>query len=161
MNQQLLGVGVSIMLCCEFGLAATDKLSPTDEAAAFRSAGYKLEGRQWRRCDDPGTPSYAPGSIQAVRDLNHDGRLEVMLSEGSAYCYGNTGTRFNVLSKQANGGWKLMIDATGMPRFLGTKGVGGWPDIEIGGPGFCFAVVRWNGHKYTLQRREYEGKPCR
>lgn len=32
----------------------------------------------------------------------------------------------------------------------------GWPDISVGGPGFCFPVGRWNGKKYKLHRFEYE-----
>ena len=36
----------------------------------------------------------------------------------------------------------------------------GWPDIQVGGPGFCFPVLRWNGKEYILNRHEYEGKPC-
>ncbi len=36
----------------------------------------------------------------------------------------------------------------------------GWPDIENGGPGFCFAVYRWNGQKYDVNRYEYNGKAC-
>ena len=54
-----------------------------------------------------------------------------------------------------------MHDETAMPDFLATKGVGGWPDIEMGGPGFCFPVWRWNGKAYALNRFEYEGKPCK
>ena len=48
-----------------------------------------------------------------------------------------------------------------MPEFLATKGVGGWPDLSLGGPGFCFAVMRWNGRAYVFNRNEYEGKRCR
>jgi hypothetical protein len=54
-----------------------------------------------------------------------------------------------------------MHDETAMPNFLATKGVGGWPDIEMGGPGFCFPVWRWNGKAYALNRFEYEGKRCK
>ena len=72
-----------------------------------------------------------------------------------------TGTHFWLVSKQANGSWKLMHDETAMPNFLATKGVGGWPDIEMGGPGFCFPVWRWNGKAYALNRFEYEGKRCK
>ena len=38
---------------------------------------------------------------------------------------------------------------------------GGWPDIQMGGPGFCFPVWRWNGSAYALNRFEYEGKRCK
>jgi hypothetical protein len=48
-----------------------------------------------------------------------------------------------------------------VPRFLATRGKDGWPDLEVGGPGFCFPVQRWNGRAYAQHRMEYEGKPCR
>jgi hypothetical protein len=48
-----------------------------------------------------------------------------------------------------------------MAEFLKTRGADNWPDISVGGPGFCFPVVRWNGKEYKLQRFEYEGKRCK
>jgi len=86
--------------------------------------------------------------------------VEAVVNEGGAICYGMTGTHFWLLSKQMNGTWKLVHDETAMPEFLTTKGVGGWPDIQMGGPGFCFPIWRWNGRQYTLNRFEYEGKRC-
>jgi len=72
-----------------------------------------------------------------------------------------TGTHFWLLSKQASGAWKLVFSETAMPDFLASKGAGGWPDIQLGGPGFCFPVWRWNGRDYALNRFEYEGKSCK
>jgi hypothetical protein len=105
--------------------------------------------------------SYSPGAIEAYKDLNSDGRPEAVVTEGSAICYGNTGTHFWLLSKQANGSWKRIVDETAMPEFTSTKGAGGWPDISLGGPGFCFPVLRWNGRAYINHRFEYAGKPCK
>jgi len=45
-------------------------------------------------------------------------------------------------------------------EFLKTRGVNNMPDMSIGGPGFCFLVVRWNGKAYVKNRFEYEGKRC-
>ena len=160
MKPTLLLAGAPLILFCASVLGAPAKLSPADEAAAFRAAGYKLKGKQWRACDDP-TPSYTPGAVAEVRDLNGDGLPEVVLTEGSSYCYGNTGAAYSLVGKQADGSWKRIAQGTGILTFLSTKGVGGWPDIEIGGPGFCFPVERWNGRNYALQRHHYEGKPCR
>ena len=138
------------------------KPSPADKTAIFKAAGFKRTGGQWKSdCGDPGTMSYAPGTIEVFRDINGDGRPEAVVTEGGDYCYGNTGTGFWLLSKQASGAWKLMAKETGMADFLMTKGAGGWPDISVGGPSFCFPVLRWNGSAYTLNRREYEGKRCR
>ncbi|AEG50778.1 hypothetical protein Sphch_3163 [Sphingobium chlorophenolicum L-1] len=140
---------------------AQSNLSPADRAAAFRAGGFKPVGKQWRACGDPGTPSYSPGNMETVRDLNGDGRPEAVITEGSTYCFGMTGTGYTIVSKQTDATWKLITASQGIPNFLTTKGANGWPDIEIGGPGFCFPVERWNGKAYVLNRHQYEGKPCR
>lgn len=149
-----------VLLACASAAVAQTSLSRADEAAAFKAAGYTLQGKQWRGCDDP-SPSYTPGAIQEVRDLNGDGLPEAVITEGSGYCYGNTGAGYNIVSKQANGSWKSVSNGPGMVTILTTKGANGWPDLEVGGPGFCFPVMRWNGRVYALQRHQYEGKPCR
>ncbi len=159
MKPNLLVASALATLFCASALASPAKLSPADEAAAFKGAGFTLKGKQWRACDDP-TASYTPGAIQEVRDLNGDGYVEAVLTEGGTFCYGNTGAGYSLVSKQADGSWKLLSAGPGILSVLATKGVDGWPDIEIGGPGFCFPVERWNGRKYVLQRHQYEGKRC-
>ncbi|MGZ8288967.1 MAG: hypothetical protein ACXW2U_13535 [Telluria sp.] len=139
---------------------APASLAPAEEAAAFKAAGFTLKGKQWRNCDDP-TPTYSPGDIAEVRDLNGDGRPDAVITEGGTYCFGHAGAGFTVVSKQANGSWKKLAGGTGIATFLPTKGKDGWPDIEVGGPGFCFPVERWNGRAYAFHRHQYEGKPCR
>jgi len=160
MKLRLLLASLPLLLFYASAPAAPEKLSPADEAAAFRAAGFKLKGKQWRACVDDPSPN-TRGEIGEVRDLNGDGQPEALLTEGGSYCYGNQVGGYWLVSKQANGSWKLITSGTGIPIFLATKGAGGWPDIEIGGPGFCFPVERWNGKKYVLQRHQYEGKPCR
>jgi hypothetical protein len=54
-----------------------------------------------------------------------------------------------------------MTSSPGIPEFLKTKGVDGWPDVLVGGPGFCFPAERWNGKEYKLHRWEYDGKVCK
>lgn len=134
-----------------------------EQAAIFRAAGFAKRGTAWKsaNCDGAESESYSPGSIETYRDLNGDGRPEAVVIEGGAICYGMTGQHFWLLSKQANGSWKLMTEETAMPDFLATKGAGGWPDIQLGGPGFCFPVWRWNGRAYAPNRFEYEGKSCK
>lgn len=137
------------------------KLSAADEAAVFKAAGFRKRGGKWRSdCDDT-TATYMPGTIEQVADLNGDGRPDVVLTEGGTFCYGNTGSGYWLLSQRADGGWTLMDHNTGIPEFLATRGADGWPDLSVGGPGFCFPVQRWNGREYKLQRWQYEGKPCK
>lgn len=158
---RVLCLGVVLAFSASTALAADMKLSPADTAAAFKAAGFAKKGNRWESCGDPGTAAYTPGTIDLVRDLNGDGQPEAVISEGSSFCFGNTGTGYAIVSKQAAGGWKLITGGPGIPNLLTTKGAGGWPDIEIGGPGFCFPIERWNGKEYRLHRHQYEGKACR
>jgi hypothetical protein len=136
------------------------QLSAADEAAAFRAAGFTLYGRQWSACGDPGTAGYTPGAIEQVADLNGDGRPEAVLSEGSSYCFGAHGTGYSLVSKRGDGKWALIDEGQGIPSFLTTRGAANWPDMQVGGPGFCFPVMRWDGREYVPNRFEYEGKRC-
>jgi len=151
------------MLVSSIALAFAAVPAPADRAAIFKAAGFVQRDGVWksRNCEGAESESYSPGSIETYRDMNGDGRPEAVVVESGAVCYGMTGMHFWLLSKQANGSWKPIHDETAMPEFLTTKGVGGWPDISLGGPGFCFPVWRWNGKAYALNRFEYEGKRCR
>ena len=144
------------------GKTAGTSLPAADATAAFKAAGFSKRGNAWRStCEDPGTTSYSPGVIDTVTDLNGDGLPEAVIIEGGTFCYGNTGQGYWVVSKSASGGWRLITNGTGIPEFLKTKGADGWPDMSVGGPGFCFPVERWNGREYKIQRWEYEGKSCK
>ena len=46
----------------------------------------------------------------------------------------------------------MLLDDVGMPVVLPARKAG-WPDIEVGGPGFGkFPVYRWNGKAYALRK---------
>lgn len=141
--------------------AAQVTLSPADQAAAFKAAGFSKHGSQWQACGDPGSAGYTPGRIETARDLNGDGRPEAVITEGSIACFGGDEMGYTLVSKQADHSWKPITAGAGILTILATRGVGGWPDLEIGGQGFCFPVQRWNGKAYVFQRHQYEGKPCR
>lgn len=158
----------SLFLMLTMAQAAGDSadvaLSDADKAAVFKAAGAVQRKGIWVICEPPadsGAPASSGAVIDMVRDLNGDGRPEAVVSDGGTYCYGHAGTGFQLLSKQANGSWKVITGNNGMPEFLKTKGKDGWPDLSVGGPGFCFPVERWNGKAYELNRFEYEGKRCK
>lgn len=133
-------------------------LSSPDQAAAFTAAGAAQTKGMWTMCaDDPNTTG---ARIETVSDLNGDGQPDAVIAEDGTFCYGFAGIGFAIVSKQASGQWRLMSQGAGIPTFLGTVGAQGWPDLQIGGPGFCFPVERWDGKQYTLNRHEYEGKAC-
>lgn len=118
----------------------------------FKAAGFAKTKSGWEaNCDI--------GEITTYKDLNGDGLKDAIISDHSTMCYGNTGVGYYIVAQQ-KGTWKLLFENMGIPTFMKNKGTDGWPDIENGGPGFCFAVYRWNGQKYEVNRYEYNGKTC-
>ena len=169
MIRTMLGAGLILAAhtgCTQEGAQAqpaadAQNLSASDRDAAFKAAGFTRTGSEWHYCDDPGTASYTPGEIEQSGDYNGDGRPDAVIVEGSAYCHGAAGTGYSLVSRQADGSWKLMTENTGVLTFLEARGADGWPDISVGGPGFCFPVERWDGRDYKLRTFEYEGQLCR
>ena len=130
------------------------------DAEILAAAGFTLSEGVWGKCGDPGTASYEGGAVLRQGDFNGDGRTDAIVTEGGTYCFGMTGTGYTLVSRQADGSWTIMDERQGIARLLDSKGADGWPDIEVGGPGFCFPVLRWNGTEYAVDRMEYEGQPC-
>ncbi len=125
------------------------ELSPEQRATLFAAAGFtRADNGDFIRCaEEPVTASYQPGRIE-LADLNDDGRPEAWVTESSVYCYGHTAEYFVLLTEAASG-WRLLIEEVGIPVVLDTRQQG-WPDIEVGGPGFAkFPVYRWNGKAYV------------
>ena len=140
-------------------LMAAVTVPAVEQTAIFKAAGATRRGAIWMMCAEE--PRAEGARIDLYRDLNGDGRPEAIVSESGTFCYGATEAGSAVLSKQPDGSWRKLTSGSGIAKPLRTKGAGGYPDLSIGGPGFCFPVVRWNGREYANQRFEYEGKPCR
>ena len=134
-------------------------LPAAEQAAILKAAGASQTGGKWLICAED--PQSSGAMIDQARDLNGDGRPEALVVEDGLFCNGSSGMRFSLVSKQANGQWRELFASSGVAEILATKGAGGWPDVSVGGPGFCFPVFRWNGTAYARHRLEYEGKPCR
>lgn len=148
--------------------AQTSPANESNEAASsvtgddlFKAAGFEFSEGAWRKCGDPGTMSYMPGAIMERGDFNGDGLVDAFVTEGGTYCFGMTGYGYTLVSQRQDGTWRILDERIGIPRLLETNGQEGWPDIEVGGPGFCFPVIRWNGKEFAVDRTEYEGAPCR
>lgn len=140
------------------GRPAAGGVTAADKAAAMRAAGFISRGGKWTNGEGECEAFIEP---EGVRDLNGDGRKELIITETGSYCYGNTGQGFYLMEKAPAGAWRTVYQTQGIPEILATKGAGGWPDIEVGGPGFCFPIIRYNGKTYAFNRKkEYQPGAC-
>jgi hypothetical protein len=138
--------------------AQAPAVAAADRAAILQAAGATQRAGRWVICSED--PHTSGAQVDSVRDLNGDGRPEAVVMEDGSFCHGHAGAGFVLLTRQAGGRWQVLHASSGIPEFLPTRGAGGWPDLSIGGPGFCFPVLRWNGRSYAPHRREYQGKAC-
>lgn len=135
--------------------AASAQVTAADKAAAIKVTKGKFVDRE------SGASCDAYIDNEGVRDLNGDGRPEIVVTGSGTFCYGNTGQGYWILQKSPAGTWTIVDQNHGIPTFLPTRGVGGWPDIEVGGPGFCFPINRFNGKGYAfLRNKEYQRGAC-
>lgn len=136
---------------------AANGLTAGERAAIFKAAGLTQRGADWVGCDGNSTASIEQND---VRDLNGDGAPEAIVTESGAACYGNTGQGFYLLTQTGPGAWKRLYSSPGIPDVLETS-ANGWPELEVGGPGFCFPILRWDGKTYVFNRNhEYEPGAC-
>ena len=144
----------TLLLAGTATFAETKPNIPANEVnSIFKAAGFNKTNKGWKA-------DCCIGQITIYKDLNGDGLKDAIIIDASTMCYGNTGVGYYIVAQQKNGQWKMVLKEAGMPEFLKTKGTDGWPDIENGGPGFCFEVLRWNGQAYKVHRYEYQGKAC-
>lgn len=135
--------------------AKVAQLKPVQVDALMKAAGYKKVGKGWKGCggdsdaaiDDDYSPSGQGGG--AIQDINGDGRAEVIIVDYSTACYGNTGQGFNIVGQNAQGQWTSLFQSPGIPTVQTTR-ANGWAEVEVGGPGYCFAVYQWDGRNYEI-----------
>jgi hypothetical protein len=126
----------------------THGLSDRDQVDILGALGLLLnaEGRVVDgACEEPVFPQFR------FLDLDEDGTEEVIVDSGNTCVSGMTGTSVWLFVKDATGRYRSNLGFPGMIDFLPTSNLG-FPDLLIGGPGFCFPVWRWNGQEYDFLR---------
>ncbi|MBI2276485.1 MAG: hypothetical protein HYU74_03965 [Dechloromonas sp.] len=142
-------IGVVFGVSGSFAIAASSSsVSAADTRAIYIAVGLtERAGKLYDACGEIVQPEF-----EAV-DLNSDGRLEVFVTIPGACQGGAAGAELSLLIKGSKGHWKVNLGfPAGGYKLLTTRNMG-FPDIEIGGPGFCFPVWRWNGSHYAIYKR--------
>jgi hypothetical protein len=87
-----------------------------------------------------------------VIDLNKDGVPEVFTNYYGICLGGAAGVLVNLYIKNKAGQWIPNFGFPGTYTLLSSKNKG-YPDVEIGGPGNCFPIWRWNGMEYDIYKK--------
>jgi hypothetical protein len=136
----------------------TSKLSKQDKQRIFKKLGFRLSKNKKFIVDDTCGEDVSP-SVEVV-DLNGDGVEEVFVNWGNTCTSGMAGQSVTLFVKDRTGQFVENLGFPGSYEKLATQNKG-FPDILIGGPGFCFAVWQWNGTKYEYKcSREEEPGGC-
>lgn len=123
------------------------------KAPIFKAAGFKNHLGTWQsKCSF--------GALILYRDLNGDRIPDALIKDGGSVCYPKVGVGFYLLSQRPDHTWHLLLHSAGEPKFLKTKGLRGWPDIQIVTKEKCQSIYRWDGNKYGLNRRVSDNMPC-
>lgn len=149
-KRRLLGAAIlsGIMLTgAAYGKDA-QAISQPERKQIFKLVGLTERGGKFRdACGEAVEPQ-----IQQV-DLNGDGQPELFVTVEGTCSGGAAGAELTLLIKDNDGRWKANFGfPAGGYRIMGAKNKG-FPDIEIGGPGSCFPVWRWNGKQYDIHKR--------
>jgi hypothetical protein len=165
-NRWITGSSLFLLLACTAATAATggpdllftNAQGTTALSAADRQAIYDLlelrkgaDGKSLLFDEDSGCPPLMAGADIQVqgKDLNQDNQPEVIVSLGSACMYGMAGIGVSLFTRDAGGHWTRHNLGSGMLMVQDTRHKG-YADLEVGGPGFCHPLMRWNGTTYEF-----------
>jgi hypothetical protein len=94
------------------------------------------------------------GAVVSFSDWNHDGQTEVLVIAGNTCTSGMAGSSAVLFIKDSAGTYQSNLGfpaASADPQPTSNLG---YPDLLIGGPGFCFPVWRWDGKEYQYLKQE-------
>jgi hypothetical protein len=93
-------------------------------------------------------------AVVELRDMNGDGRDEVLVIYGNSCVSGFTGSSVVLFIQDEGKKYQQNLGFPGASADPKAEKSKGYPDLVIGGPGFCFPVWRWNGTAYAFLRDE-------
>lgn len=120
------------------------QVSSAELKQLYMAVGLKEHAGQYLdSCEQPVKPE------SEIVDLNGDRVPEVFIWVGGS-CYGAAGGELSLFVKNKQRRWEQNFGfPAGGYKLLKTKSLG-YPDIELGGPGICLPIWRWNGTAYAL-----------
>jgi len=127
-------------------------LSSADQLLIFQSVGLVVDSTGTGFVDDIcGQPG---GAAVSFSDWNGDGKPEVLVIAGNSCTSGMAGSSAVLFIKDSAGTYLPNLGFPASSADPQPSSSLGYPDLLIGGPGFCFPVWRWNGKEYDYLKNE-------
>jgi hypothetical protein len=149
---------ITTLPACYAGQAQPSPLFAADESrlsAADQSAIHAIFTEWFPVASDGQHFLYEGcGEISAetkVVDLNNDGTAEVFVYWGNSCTSGHTGRSLSLFVKDGSGTWRDQLGFAAFDYTILPASTAGYPALEFGGPGFCFAVWSWSGSNYEFK----------
>ena len=102
----------------------------------------------------------ASDPVITIRDMNRDGRTEVIVVEGNGCVYGMMGKAVHILASDGQGHWRAVMTVNGDSFHERPAQPGMWPDILPAVVGFCYPIYGYADaqQKYVLKSRTPDPK---
>lgn len=162
MIKQTMIFAILAVMFCSSAMAAEEyellfkgtnsKLTKQEEQQIFKVLAFRISTDKKFIIDDTCGQDISP--TVKIEDLNRDGIEEVFIIWGNTCASGHAGATVSLLIKDHSGKYvdNLSLPGTDYEKLSTTNH--GFPDIKLGGPGFCHRVWRWDGKKYGHLRNE-------
>ena len=137
------------------------KLNIEEKNFIAKNLGFILSGKkELPFALDKDSKDYPFGATVMPTDMNKDGKEEIFITYGNSYTSGNAGSSVVLFIKNSSAVYEMNLGFPGMTPDVLTTVSKGYPDILVGGPGFEYPVLRWNGKGYdnykSIKDSEYE-----
>lgn len=98
--------------------------------------------------------------VITLRDMNRDGRTEVIVVEGNGCVYGMMGKAVHILASDGQGHWRAVMTVNGESFHERPAQPGAWPDILPAVTGLCYPIYGYADaqQKYVLKSRTPDPK---
>jgi len=132
--------------------AGQGDLSAAERGQVFGAIGLAVapDGKSFLdgSCGQP-----ADASVE-FRDMNADGKQEALVIFGNSCTSGHAGSSAVLFIRDPAGNLQANLGFPAASADPLPEKNQGYPDLLIGGPGFCFGVWRWNGATYDHLRND-------